>query len=174
MEFAQILAAIDGGEYGTILQGLEMVGFDGVGLEIPIGYGFSITLYVGKDNMLELAHTGLERYALEKLYDRGGAIRVDLKWSEVANMIRGIIYFNYRLGLVLILEGLIELIPQPLVKATILGMNSLVMNNRNNRNVELLEMRNFVPWFDSIYYTGVIQSGKDPSFIGNILRMKRY
>lgn len=174
MEFSQILSALDNGEFETVLQGLEMVGFDGVGLEIPIGYGFTITLYVGKDNMLELAHTKLERYALEKLYDKGGAIRVDLKWAEVTNLIRGILYFNYRLGLVVIIEGLLELIPQPLIASMQLGFNSLVMHNRHNRSVDVIEMRNFVKWFDYVYYNGIMETGKDRSFIGNILRTKRY
>lgn len=174
MDFGQLIAAIDSGQYSTLLEALEMANFPEMGLEIQLIYGFSITLYAGKDNMLELAHTELERYSLSKLYDKGGAIRIDLKWAEVTHLIRGIIYFNYRVGLVVILEGLIELIPQPLVKYMTVSMKSLVMNNRHNKNVDVIEMRNFIPWFDDIYYRGILETGKDRSFIGNILRIKRY
>lgn len=174
MELSKIFAMLDSGQFETLLQALEMMGFSDIGLDIDLIYGFSISISVGKDNILELAHTEVERYSLSKLYDKGGAIRVDLKWAEVASVMRGILYFNFRIGLVIILEGIIELVPQPLIQAMVASLNSLVQFNKNNRDVDVIEMRNFIPWFDDIYYNGVLQTGKDPSFIGNLLRRKKY
>lgn len=174
MELSQLISLVDSGQYETLLQAIEMVGFQSIGIEIPIGLGFSVTIYVTKDSILELAHTKLERYALEKLYDKGGAIRVDLTWAEHGNIACGAFYFNKRLGLVLIFAGLIELLPEPILKILLINLNTLASTNRHNCYTDIVEMRNFVKWFDDLYYQGVLETGKDPSFIGKYLRFKQY
>lgn len=102
ISFDEIMAQVVNGNCRSLEDALNVCGFTDFGLEIPVGFGFSVTIYAPYEAM-NYCTNEYEKYACSKMMQYGGAIPLSLAWMEFT-LAKGLLYFNLEIGLALIIK----------------------------------------------------------------------
>lgn len=164
-QLQQMFAATASGQAESPMDFLMNGAFSQVEIEIPVGYGVSIVVRLPQ-KLLETVTDEVEKFILDKMLNKGGALFITIKWIEVG-LIDALVYLNTRCGLAVIVrtcngeqisDGFLDIIAKV--------ANTLIETaNDSQIDVNILEWQRLEEYFNRVYYSGLMRTSTDIRYI---------
>lgn len=150
-ELLTIFSSINSGESESLADSLMSLGFNNWGIDIPLMYGLSLSIQPPSE-LLKRARSRKEAFIYKRLTNNGGVIYIALTFLEIGTLVDGMLHYNLKNGLTLILADNGALMNQIQLMGQLTSrLQSMVMPGSNINVIPWLQVPKF---FNDNYYTG--------------------
>lgn len=163
-QLQMMFSSVSEGQAESPMDFLMQGAFTQVEIEIPVGYGITLTVRLPQ-KLLEEQLTDVERFILDKLLNSGGALYISVDWIEMG-IVDVLVYLNTRCGLVAVVRSAPGVpIPSAMLDIIFKVLNKLIEKSVSQVDINLLEWSQLEEFFNRIYYSGLLRTSKDTRYL---------